>query len=370
MMDDQQPRRIYLDKLATNVHVPNHALFTDHNETHVFPDLNHTGIPTQFGKFKPAACMPNGRIPSITRSKVFRKNKLIERERLQLESTEKLFVVSHKQFMNNVLIDLERVKTAKDNRRNDLWETSIKQFNTDSAMIAYDEENPVQLKFPSPSPQSRYSSTRSMQQPRGFENSQKSMVSITSAASGNNNNSSASSLLNKKKRACNREDLYSCLLDSVDPPKTPKEWFGTIPREYESGSNANNVDSMALSASRSGDAFDEVFEDSNLNMYMTQDGSLTIPMQAIPSPQPSPPGMKKVTLAARNKWEAESIFKALNGSEDRVNKIHNDGANSTSASPTRQLGAMSSTKSLSSPSSDAMMMSTKSLSKQSSPMRT
>jgi hypothetical protein len=257
--------------------------------------------------------MPNGRIPKLTKSKVFKRNRFIERERLTLEATEKLFVVSHKQFMNNVLMDLERTKIEKDSRRDELWNSSISQFNSTSLAPTLSQSSPSQ----SPT---RYSSRK-----------QNSVYGASNLGESQKSFGSAASLLSKKKRACNREDLYTCLLDSVDPPKSPKEWFGTIPREY------NGV--------RDPNCTSEEFDVTN-SYNEAPDGTVVLPplephvhfqqSSVSPSPLHSSSPLGRVTTAAMDKWEAESIFKALQGSvkESKVQSPNNRSP-SKSASPTK-----------------------------------
>ena len=257
--------RIYLDKISTGPHVPNHPLFQAHNLTTVLPDMNHTGIATKFGTFKPKTCAPDGRIPMTTRDFAFKKTRPIERERIHQESQEKVFVLNHTQFMNNVLSDLEKAKREKDQRRDDLLGTSIKDHNSltvsGGTLSEYMPQSVV--------------STKGM--------------NVRTISAKDSMFSSVSALSAKKKRACNREELVSCLLDSVDPPRSTKEWFGTLPREFDQ----------------------EVSPSTSPNTTMM----LSAPPLTAPESAPRSPPSRGITAAAQEKWEAESIFKAIHGCE-------------------------------------------------------
>lgn len=256
--------RIYLDKISTGPHVPNHPLFQAHNLTTVLPDMNHTGIVTKFGTFKPKTCGPDGRIPLTTRDMAFKKTRPIERERIHQESQEKVFVLNHTQFMNNVLSDLEKAKREKDQRRDDLLGTSIKDHNSLTVSGGMLSEY---------MPQSMVS-TKSMH--GKMVSAKDSMFSSVSALSA------------KKKRACNREELVTCLLDSVDPPRSTKEWFGTLPRENDATNPATSPNTAMM---------------------------LSAPHFTAPESAPRSPPSRGITAAAQEKWEAESIFKAVHGCE-------------------------------------------------------
>jgi hypothetical protein len=295
--------RIYLDKIATGPHVPNHELFKAHNFTHVLPDMNHTGIVTKYGQFKPRTCAPDGRIPKLTRDMAFKKTRPIERERIHQEAQEKVFVLNHTQFMNNVLSDLEKTKREKDKRRDELLGSSIRDHNslTSSGGRLSEFEPTTEIPLKSMSVKSEVWGPKDSSQ------------------------SISSRLTSTKKRACNREELVTCLLDSVDPPRSTREWFGTIPREFDGSQPASPELSVSVVAPRS-------------------------------------PPSRGITTAAQEKWEAESIFKAIHGCEaanalnmsSRPQTTLSQNQRSPSRSPTR-----SPSQSLKSPPSNKLNVGTK-----------
>lgn len=188
---------MYLDKLATREHFPLAESFANHNDsiTTVFPDINHTGISSKFGPPTNRQTAPTGRITKQSAQQNIDTTRMIERMRIELESREPVFKTAHAHFMDHILVDLDKAKRNKDRRRELMLQETVSDFNAYSHLA----HNPVP----------------------GLSTEEQLASRAESAAK-------SPKKVEKKKRACNRMEIFQCLLDTIDPPESNKERFGTM----------------------------------------------------------------------------------------------------------------------------------------------
>jgi hypothetical protein len=199
-------RRPYLDKIVDNPHVPHTEGYTDLNSIATFPNLKHTGLRSSFEPVTVTVATPDGRITSDFKQQSYHTLRDIYREDIELKSREDTFKKSHKQFMDDILQDMETKKRAG-------LERKTKYFNSKKAKLGFsDKFNELD--------HNHDSSLESSQEiiPKTMPSTSQTVRTALSSYNAEG----------RKQRSVNRVTLFKNLLETTAPPKSPTQRFGTL----------------------------------------------------------------------------------------------------------------------------------------------
>lgn len=226
-------RKPFLDKIAAKENTPVPLGNHDANIVTVFPDLKHTGIRSIYEPKSTVVANPDGRVTFKYKVESFDTMRNIYRDEIELNSRESTFKRSHKQFLDNILLDMEGKKTDQMTRQMKYWKSNkdsmgfSDQFNTATLSsadhnISLDHNKSVHFDESS-HPQTSY--------PNTAEGNRLSLISRGSMASRSSLDS-RSSIMSKDRRPgfkpFSRMSLFNSLVDHVEPPKTPIKRYGTV----------------------------------------------------------------------------------------------------------------------------------------------
>ena len=196
-MEDRRP---YLDKIHHTASLPPCDGYSDLNSRTTFPNLKHTGLRSIFEPETTIVATPEGRITTDFKQEAYQTLKDIFHDDIELKSREIVFKINHKQFMDDVLNDMESKRQASMTKRRKYW-------TANKSELGFDEK---------------------------FESFQQVGGEIApSTAEGATRSRTAASFAMKeerKQKAVNRMLLFKSLLETVDPPKSPHNRFGTMER--------------------------------------------------------------------------------------------------------------------------------------------
>jgi hypothetical protein len=188
----------FLDKITTASHMPTpegQVGFCS-TSTDSFPDLEHTGIRTKFQPRITPTTNPHGRITGMYKDAAFEKVATIHRDHCALVSTEDVFKSGHKQFIDKVLLDMQESKMKRTARELKCYTSEKKRIGFDDTQFSYDKggrDDEVRTD----SPGRVTTRTLGVSEPR-------------------------------KIRVFNRMSLFNSILESTEPPKSPRKRYGLI----------------------------------------------------------------------------------------------------------------------------------------------
>jgi hypothetical protein len=202
-------RRPYLDKIVDNPHVPHTEGYSDLNSTATFPNLKHTGLRSSFEPVTVTVATPDGRITNDFKQQSYSTLRDIYREDIELKSREVTFKKSHKQFMDDILQDMEAKKRAGLDRK-------TKYFNSKKAKLGFSD---------------KFNELDHQNHPDSSLESSQEIIAKTMPSTSQTVRSAHTSSYNaegRKQRSVNRVTLFKNLLETTDPPKSPTQRFGTL----------------------------------------------------------------------------------------------------------------------------------------------
>ncbi len=280
---------IYLDKISSTPHFPDNKQYLAHNSTHVYPDMNHVEVKCKFGTDStsclswwkrndfclaiqaPRTTAPNGRLSKVSKAKAYEDVLRVERERVPFEAREQHFIKTHHAFMDNILQVIDKSCRNVNKETEESWTEKYLEYDT-----AFDGNLSKQHHDKETVPKSK--SRGSVYQGPGL-----------------------TSLSCHERHASNRADLFSCLLDTVEPPKGKVQRFATLydldratPGKNFSGCNVVSVSNPDQYSSSS----------SGKRLGSTEHMSATLL---------SPPPPSRGISTGASKWDAESIYQAHHG---------------------------------------------------------
>jgi hypothetical protein len=125
---NSEDRKPYLDKICANPNIPPINGFKDLNSGNVFPSLQHTGLKSAFEPETTTVTNPHGRITHQYRLESYKTMKEIYRDDYELKGREDIFKVSHKQYLDKILVDMENKKSESVARRTKHWTAGKSQY--------------------------------------------------------------------------------------------------------------------------------------------------------------------------------------------------------------------------------------------------
>lgn len=193
-------RRPYLDKISNNAHIPAAEGCTNLNSTTVFPDLRHTGLRSIFEPASVIVATPEGRITTDFKKESYMTLKDIYHDDIELKNREVMFKKSHKQFIDDILMDLETKKSQSLEKRSKFWSSNKSKLGfSDHFNSKYDDKDHLATMS---------TGQRSHSPPKTV--------------------SSFADKEERKQKPVNRMLLFKALLETTDAPKSPNPRFGTI----------------------------------------------------------------------------------------------------------------------------------------------
>ena len=199
-------RRPYLDKINDNPHIPVPTGHTELNSRKIFPNLRHTGLRSVFEPETVIVATPEGRITTDFKQQAYSTLKDIYRDDIELKNREEVFKISHRQFMDDILNDMEEKRNLSMSRRTKYWSTGKSNLGfTEQFNFFQSEDHGKDSSNPPLSPSAMKS--------RGSTANSQTSYAVKEA---------------RKQRAVNRMLLFKSLLDTTEPPKSPHARFGTI----------------------------------------------------------------------------------------------------------------------------------------------
>lgn len=203
-MEDRRP---YLDKINHTASLPPSEGFSDLNSRTTFPSLRHTGLRSIFEPESIIVATPEGRITTDFKQQAYLTLKDIFRDDVELKNREEIFKINHKQFMDDVLNDMEEKRQSSMKKRRKYWTNTKSGLGFDGQFESFQRED------------SEFQKTLFETAPSTAEGPSKSRVGTASSFAMKEE---------RKQKAVNRMLLFKSLLESVDPPKSPHNRFGTI----------------------------------------------------------------------------------------------------------------------------------------------
>lgn len=226
-------RKPYLDKIVMKMNAPSPNPSNDeYNSITTFPNLEHCGIRTEFEPEITPVTNPHGVITPMYKIDAFEALKPIYRDQYELHGREVVFKRSHKQFIDDVLNDMEGTRTDQLTRKLKLWTTSKTQlgfgdnFNQSLANTKGNHNVASSSAYSmDPDHQIDPNNVTSHQQ-RSMASTRGGGGSVKEGIGGYNEHGK---IVNKNgHRPPNKIALFKVLLDSVPAPKSPRKRFATI----------------------------------------------------------------------------------------------------------------------------------------------
>lgn len=109
--------RPYLDKLVTAPHLPKQSGQVGYCSRRLIPDLSCAGIHSEFEQKREAVTTSDGRMTKTFVLNAYRTMRDIQRGIVVLNSKEEVFKVGHRQYIDQLLVDMEKEKRDKHERR-------------------------------------------------------------------------------------------------------------------------------------------------------------------------------------------------------------------------------------------------------------
>lgn len=187
-------RKPYLDKICDNPHMPHVEGYKNLNSSTTFPDLKHTGIKSMFEPETVTTATPEGRITADFKQQSYLTMRDIFRDDVELKSRELVFKRSHKQFMDQILLDMDEKKSQSLDRRAKHWAAT-------KSNLGFNDQ---------------------------FNSHLHGGGSVASENRLETLHTTQSTKKERTQRAVNRIILFKNLLETVEPPPSPTKHFGTI----------------------------------------------------------------------------------------------------------------------------------------------
>jgi hypothetical protein len=210
-LNSSMANRIYLDKIVSNPHFP--RSYENANLPLTMPDIGAAGIKSKFAPSEVEISYPGGRLTQQFKEKCREQARTLERPRLKLETKEKGFNMAHRNFMDNVLCDLEdsqKKVIARNQRRIDKLKYSLRASNSEYQFSRADVADNL-----STNSLTRFGSSM------GVSSSLKSFKTYGTSSS------------TRQKKPYSRMSLFNSLLETTEPPKD-KRRFAQIGRSLVS----------------------------------------------------------------------------------------------------------------------------------------
>lgn len=284
--------RPYLDKLVTSPHIPKQEGQTGYCSRHIIPDLSCAGIHSEFEPKTIPIITADGKMTKVFVMNAHRTMRELQRGIVKQNAQEEIFKLDHRQYIDKLLLDMEGSKRDKHERRMRHWKSSkdamgfggsfegaftgesstkwqaIENTGGKSEFSSEDSRGVSPMNIADEYPEdadfeearqnavananAARSSTRShinrsntdsplprvgSSDTRDTRNSSNShaLHSVAShrsfgsqASQGSHGFSRPASDKEKKVRAHSRMALFTALLDTVEPPTSPKKRFGSI----------------------------------------------------------------------------------------------------------------------------------------------
>ena len=109
--------RPYLDKLVTSPHVPKQAGQTGYCSRKLIPDLSCAGVHSEFEPKTEPVIAADGRMTKVFVLNAYRTMRELQRGITAQNAKEEIFKIDHKQYIDKLLVDLEKEKKDKHQRR-------------------------------------------------------------------------------------------------------------------------------------------------------------------------------------------------------------------------------------------------------------
>jgi hypothetical protein len=124
--------RPYLDKLVTSPHVPKQPGQVGYCSRKLIPDLSCAGIHSEFQPKREVVTTADGRLTNTFILNAYRSMRDIQRGIVVLNSKEEVFKVGHRQYIDQLLVDMENEKRDKHERR-------MRHFHKKKSVLGFDE---------------------------------------------------------------------------------------------------------------------------------------------------------------------------------------------------------------------------------------
>jgi hypothetical protein len=226
-------RKPYLDKICHNPHMPHVEGYNDMNSKTTFPDLKHTGIRSKFDAPSVIVTTPTGRLTADFKQQSYLRVKGIYRDDVEMNSREAIYKRSHKQFLSDILLDMEEKKHKSVERRLQHWTTKktelgfSDQFNAGTTAGDHPSENRPETSFSNNT--NNFINNNDNSTPgtvlNPHQQSRASTAAVTTTTSKRDITTANSS---RTQRAVNREILFKNLLETLEPPTSPTKRFGSM----------------------------------------------------------------------------------------------------------------------------------------------
>ena len=181
--------KVYLDKLCTSAHFAAEDILNKKRLKLLVPNLDHTGIKTSFSdQNKVIIDYPdtNYGINPLFKRQAFSYGALAARIRVKLDSKAQFNTVNNATIMNRILFDKGRDKSKSEHLHDDAWKFEKERL--------------------------------------GF----KDMFERSSISEIKRKSKGPKAAQARPKTFYNRSSLFECLLDTVEPPSSPKKRYGII----------------------------------------------------------------------------------------------------------------------------------------------
>lgn len=194
---------LYLDKFVTEPHFPTQVGTKGYYSTQIMPDLSVTGIET---KFQPKSIIvADARTANLTqqyKEQTYNRIKTLHRESLAANSHQPVFMRSHNQFIDKVLVEMDGEKQVKLNRTLKTWKGKEKEIQKLQEEFGFSPEMEFEGRIGT-----------------GSLSSNQSLPSIKNAKSKRSLAGKAPNINdNHKVRVFNRMSMFTSLLKSTPPP--------------------------------------------------------------------------------------------------------------------------------------------------------
>jgi hypothetical protein len=264
--------RPYLDKLVTSPHIPRQDGQTGYCSRKLIPDLSCSGIHSEFEPKTIPTTSADGKMTKVFVMNAYRTMRELQRGITEQDAQEEIFKLDHRQYIDNLLVDMEASKQDKHERRMKHWKTTkdslgfhgsfessfgdkFSSTRADFGAGNSRSDSPMNFAEDAPSRDIDFEAARRM----AVENVSKSTTRVRidesnntgsinrvrstdsrdhhshhslssgkSVASADGHGFSRPSSSLKKVKTHSRMALFKSLLEVVEPPVSPKKRFGSI----------------------------------------------------------------------------------------------------------------------------------------------
>ena len=229
-------RKPYLDKLVMKMNVPVDVPgYNDFNSVNTFPNLEHCGIKTEFEPKTTPVTNPHGIITPMYKVDAYETLRPIYRDHFELSGREEVFKKSHRQFIDDVLNDMEGTRVDQLERKLKHWTTKKNQLGFKESFNQSLGKNPAAASSSysidpdhsvDPNNVDAFNKTQESNQ---LGNTRSTVTTRGSIKEGTGGINEHGKIVNKNgHRPPNKIALFKVLLETVPAPRSPRKRYGTV----------------------------------------------------------------------------------------------------------------------------------------------